>query len=61
MDWQKEIERLEKENNSAVVIVRNLLNENNRIKKFNKEIAELNKNLTEENQRLLAQIGSLRV
>lgn len=54
MDWAKEIERLEAEGNHAAVLMRNLWNENNRIKKFNKEISELNRTLTEENQRLLS-------
>lgn len=57
MDWLKEIERLEAEGNNAAVILRNLYNENNRLKKFNKEIADINKNLNEENQVLLKQLS----
>lgn len=57
MDWLKEIERLEAEGNNAAVILRNLYNENNRLKKFNKEIADINKNLNEENQVLMKQLS----
>lgn len=59
MDWAKEIEKLEAEGNAAAVLVRNLWNENNRIKKFNKEISELNRTLTEENQRLLSNVRNM--
>jgi hypothetical protein len=55
MDWLKEIERFEAEGNNAAIILRDLYNENNRLRKFNKEVAEINKNLTEENQRLISQ------
>lgn len=55
MDWLKEIERLEAEGNNAAIILRDLYNENNRLRKFNKEIALTNQNLTEENQRLISQ------
>lgn len=57
MDWLKEIERLEAEGNNAAVILRNLYNENNRLKKFNKEIADINRNLNEENQVLMKQLS----
>lgn len=60
MDWLKEIERLEKEENPAAVILRQLWNENNRIKRFNKEVSELNRKLSEENQMLINQRNARR-
>lgn len=52
MDWIKEIERLEKSENeetkSAAVILRSLLQENQRIKKFNADISNLNRELSEQ-------------